>query len=156
MKEKVINILINIAPVVALLLYFISGFALYVDASKYNETFLSNDTNVSLYEILYVNHGLLSAKIIVIISLCFLFVSIVGVILSYILKEKKPFLLKASMIVLLISILILLFTYINRFTPVSIGTITNYYYFNFMTIWYLILVAYVSIMIYLSFKIKKD
>lgn len=156
MKEKVINILINIAPVVALLLYFISGFALYVDASKYNETFLSNDTNVSLYEILYVNHGLLFAKIIVIISLCLLFVSIGGVILSYISKEKKPFLLKASMIVLLVSILILLFTYINRFTPVSIGTVTNYYYFNFMTIWYLILVAYVSIMIYLSFKIKKD
>ena len=67
MKEKLINILISIAPVVALLLYFISGFALYVDASKYNETFLSNDTNVSLYEILYVNHGLLFAKIILLL-----------------------------------------------------------------------------------------
>ena len=156
MKDKIINVLICIYQVIALLLYLINGFGLYVDASQYNETFLSNDTPVSLYEILYVDHGLLLARIIVIISLVLLFISIIGIVMANLIKEKKPLFLKASMIMLLVSVLILLLTYINRFTFETTGSITRYTYFNFMTIWYLILVAYICVMNYIAFKIKKD
>lgn len=157
MKNKIINILISSSPIIVLLLYLVKGFAIYVDATNYNNTFLSYDTSVSAFEIIYVKHNLVFSRVMVIISLALILASIIGIGLSHLLKRKKPLYQKASLVVLLSSVVLLLTANINKFIPSSQGeNLIKYNYFDFMTIPYLLAIGYVATMTYFAFKTKKD
>ena len=69
MKNKIINGLVLLSPVVVGLFYLIKGFGLYVSKSILNDISTKDATKVSVYEILYIDHQVTIARVIDIISL---------------------------------------------------------------------------------------
>ncbi len=156
MKNKIINGLVLVSPVVVGLFYLIKVFGLYVSKSILNDISTKDATKVSVYEILYIDHQVTFARVIVIISLAILALSIMGMIGAYVYKQKKSLLLKTSLVCLLASVALLEVCFVTSLFPIKSGNVTTFISFDFMTLPFLILIVGLSILTYFLFKTKKD
>ena len=157
MKKYLPKILMGLAPVVALTMYLIRGFTIYMEMTTYKEVSTPKLTvNVSFYELLTKENTLVLAKVLAIVSLCLIFVATVLFALSFFIKNKENILLKSYSILMLGSLLILGLATSSRFNEVTNGLAVTAKWYDFMTIPYVLTVAYMVFNIYLTFKPKKD
>lgn len=156
MKKKVNDILVYITPVIALLFYLIKGFVIYKETTTYNSISVSSKTYYSVYKVLFEDNNFIFVKVIIVISLVMLLSSIILLGVSFLKKEKKPLLFKTSLIVVDGSLLILLLNFTTRFITSENGLATTFSYFDFITLPYLILIVYVCVITYFTFKELKD
>lgn len=157
MKKYLPKIAFCIGPVVILLMYLIKGFALCFETTTYGNIVVDpTRTNVSFYHLLSKENTLVLPKVLAIISLVILLSSIVMLVLSFLKKDKEVLFNKMYVLLLLGSLLILPFTLLTKLSSTTNGAAVTTIWYDFMTIPFALLVVYVVVLIYLTFKPKKD
>jgi len=157
MKKYLPKIILSAAPAVVLLMYLIKGFVYYFTTTTYNSIVIEpKGINMSFYNLLSKENTLVLPKVLAIISLVVLAFAIVMLVLSYLKKDKEKLFIKIYVISMTVSLAILPLSLFTKLDAITSGSAVTRVWYDFFTLPYGLVLAYLIALIYFVFRTKKD